>query len=331
MAIVKQEDIAIRAGVSRATVSVVLGGRADVVGIKKSKREHVLKVAREMGYCCNQSAKQLTTGKSNVICFYSRDFKNEYTSSIIAGMLREAENKDFFIKNVGTKSVNEFVRYAVVNRIAGIIIRNTSAMPKKIILEAQANNIPIAYIGEADEKVRCTCVNQDDAQGAYLAVKHLYESGHRKIALLVKSKRRTSHIEGFQKAIEHFKLSEASIIKDAFSINKEALIQAVSEKRFTSFICWSDHDALRLMKILYSKGYKIPEDFSIIGCGDMAFCELLFPALTSVHHYYEEIGKVAICELFKKINDGQYTEIKNIKIPVKLIKRESVKAIVNAE
>jgi LacI family transcriptional regulator len=86
---------------------------------------------------------------------------------------------------------------------------------------------------------------------------------------------------------------------------------------------FSDDIALYVMDVLKDAGYRIPEDISIIGCGNMHVSEQTVPPLTTIDQHTYEMGTLSVQMLLKFIDKGNTTELEKNVIEPKLIIRES--------
>ena len=94
----------------------------------------------------------------------------------------------------------------------------------------------------------------------------------------------------------------------------------------TAFFADNDIIALSAMRALKEKGYRIPEDISIIGIDDMPMCELMDPPLTTMHVPKHQMGVQAVKRLLEKINSNS-REILTIEIRTSLVERQSIRTV----
>ena len=130
---------------------------------------------------------------------------------------------------------------------------------------------------------------------------------------------------GITSALEDYKLS----VRDEFFIYEESFEEKITEvikikDAPTAIICQWDYTAIKLIKFLYEKGIRVPEDISVIGSGNTEISSLFIPALTTLELNIDYACEVAVDLLLKRISkpDKPY---ENITINSILVERDSIK------
>ncbi len=210
-------------------------------------------------------------------------------------------------------------------------------MPELLDAVAQLG-CPAVIVNGMDKQMRIASVSPDYYSGGWLATRHLIEAGHREIVHVTHPHRISlqQRLAGFRDALE-----ESGITFDPAShvidINSKQLLSTEAQqvmKRYladgkpacTAFFCASDMIALGVSQALTAAGYKVPQDFSIVGFDDLAVCTLSTPALTSLAVSRDQLGRIAINILQEQLgNAGQ--PIRRISTGVRLVKRDSVQRV----
>ena len=120
------KDVAREAGVSISTVSAVLGGRAEKLGIKEETRKKVQETAEKLGYRRNEAARSMVTGNTRIICMLVQTLGPEYYSLCVEGALEEANEAEMFLKVAVWKDADKFsgiLRRMMEFKPLGIICR----------------------------------------------------------------------------------------------------------------------------------------------------------------------------------------------------------------
>ena len=183
---VKIKDIAERCGLSVASVSKALHGKTD---INPKTVEYVKKVAKEMGYIPNSSARMLKTNHSYIIGLLFIDSTNsglthEYFSIILSNIRDECKKHGYditFISNQLGKNECSYYEHAKYRNCDGVIIACADFKDPRVIeiVESEIPTITIDYDFNDHSSV-----NSDNIQGMKDIIKYLYEMGHRNIAFI---------------------------------------------------------------------------------------------------------------------------------------------------
>lgn len=180
------------------------------------------------------------------------------------------------------------------------------------------------------------CVSIDNEGGVYSAINYLVEMGHRRIGILHSSAYINNfHIrkKAFYFAMNDFGLSVrdedvfllSSDIEGAYR-DMQKNLETVSSLP-TALFADNDLIALGAIRALKDKGYRIPEDVSIIGFDDTPFCEMSSPTLTTICVDKQGMGALAVKQVISNIKKGTIKSITKTQVATKLIIRNSVASI----
>jgi DNA-binding LacI/PurR family transcriptional regulator len=332
-------DIARQAGVSKTAVSFAFNmpGR-----LSKETTEHILEVARQMGYTPNPIARSLNTRRTNAIgLIVPQDIpdvmQNPFFAELMRGVgevCREAGLSLMLIPPMRGSLVD--ATYAAL--VDGCIV--TGMDPDDPVVKALVQRrIPFVMI-DTDAPESIASVNIDDADGARLALGHLLDRGHRSIALLsfesnsgsISEYRGTlrRRFDGFGQALVAHGLGLTSpgisVLETACSVDggRLALDQLLLiSPRPTAVVALSDAIAWGVMAAAAEHGLRVPEDLAVVGFDDLPASGLVHPPLTSVRQPAVAKGRRA-AELFVELVrcDGN-CQPKHEVLPVELIVRAS--------
>ena len=336
------KDIAREAGVSRPTVSLVLNGKSDKgnVRISEETKKRVLEAAEKLGYCRNEIARSMITGKSGFIGFMSNDIHIEYIAKNLSGVTGECQKHGYFVKIFPTHTrENDFeqcLKSMIGQRPAGIICRSPDAGQQKMLRRECAKfNIPVALTGSIHRGDWGIRVLTDDAAGAGKAAEHLLANGRRNLLCICGLKGQRFSDErcgGFTDRAEKTvgKIKKIKVQPDDGNfekLEKELMSIFQSAKYPDGIFCVTDEMAMITLRAASRAGLKVPEDISVIGFADMRLAAFANPPLTTVAEPFEEIGTIAARELLKEINAASVKSFKSpkiIELNVKMKIRESV-------
>jgi len=336
------KDIADKAGVSPTTVSNVLHGRTEKVS--KDTLEYVQKIIEESNYVSNMGARLIANYGSRIIgvimMYGSRNEKNAlqdpFFSEIVGALEREIRNSQYYMMLYTSASVEESLKLALAWNIEGLIVLGAQADDCRRLKENIS--IPIVFIDcyfNNDQHVYAN-VGLCDEEGAYKITNYLIDNGHKKIAFLCDSQFPVGvsffRKEGCQRALRERGIECSD--KDLIYISHiaEERYQLLDQfyqsriKEYTALFFSSDFYAVDGVHFLHDKGMKVPEDISIVGFDDNIYASQCRPQITTVHQDTSQKAVYAI-DLLQKLIQGKEVEEYDIKLPIRIVIRDSVKKI----
>ncbi len=326
------QDIANVAGVSKATVSMVLNKKDD--NISQGTRERILAIADELKYIPNSIARSLSTNKSGTIGIMLPDITNPFFSQIARAVEDTASKYDYNVifcnmDNDMDKEV-KYTKLLVSKLVDGVIFVTGGRSPESVnILEG--NHIPFVFV---DRNVQgfehysgVYCLNK---KGSYEGVNYLYKKGKRKIAFVTGDKALSIsklRLEGFvEGAMELGIYREDWVFYSDFTIEggrqvTEKVIKACDG--IDTIFYSNDLMAIGGMKTLMAASIRIPEDIGVMGYDDIAISGMMNPALTTIHQPIYDMGKQS-CRLLIKHIKGQLKKQKIIRYAPEILERQSI-------
>lgn len=297
------KTVAEKAGVSIAAVSKALNGGLD---ISEATRARILAICEELGYTRNQVARSLVTRTSSSIGLLIPDISTPIYPEIFKGLDAEAKKRGLRLflcdTNRNTSIEEDYIRIMLEQRVQGIIVAPVSNDVRHIhrVLKGQ---IPIIFIGGKVNDEMDNYVATDNVLGSRLAVSHLADLGHRRIAMICDNygtKTKQDRIAGFQSEMRQRGL-EPWIVQGG-SDHPEGMeygyrmLHALAERGDMPSALYTSSDmvALGVMKAAAERGLHIPEDFSLVGYDDIMFASLPMVMLTTIAQPRFEIGKLAV-------------------------------------
>ena len=343
-------DVAKHAGVSRCTVTNVIHNKPEVTSQTK---ERVLRSIQELGFTPNEAAQNLRsrkrtlTGKQltgNIGCIIYDTF-NKYKDSVYAdimiGIDQELINKNyhlFFYHKLGQFVHDPLLlnKLIDVNKIDGLITLATQLEGIYDRVHERIKNV--ISIGESLGNYDCISPNLFKA--GYDAVKYLAEFGHKRIAFIgdkMWDEGLSDKFSGYGKAIKDYNLEyDETLIEKIYPSGENdetsgyILMKKILEKTThmpTAVFSTSDYASPGVLRAIKEKGLNVPEDISIVGCGDdFGGLGIMDPPITTFMVKKIEIGELAVRKLIERINNPYTTVTKTI-VPLDLIERKSVKKL----
>lgn len=295
---VNMQSIAAELGISRTTVSFILNGRHKEMKISEELAHQVLDTAYNMGYVHNKLAKAVVTGKNNVIAIIAH--LSDYFMRTMQGCIDEAAKHDCLIKLIPFEyDINKALRQAVEYRVAGIFISSlTESEALQIDRKLLSYKIPV--IGLTQESGR---MSFNQKASAMQGTEFLISEGYRKIffccTLSHLSRERS---EGYISVMRKYGFDpHIEIYDDLYELHYEKWLAAKPD----AFQFASDTPALLFMQYCYRKKIRIPDEFGILGFGNLTAGAYTSPALSSVDEPYYETGQIMFQRIYHLIQTGK--------------------------
>lgn len=327
-------DIALKLNISISTVSRALRGMVDV---SPETKERVIEMAQQLNYEPNLVAQSLRRNKTTTLGIIVPDVEVHFFSAIVSG-IQEVASQDhynvlFCQSNESYETELSNLRTLLASRVDGLLIslsRETTQIEH--LLKVQQKKTPLVLFDRVSDEIETSKVVVNDKEGAYKAVKHLIDTGCKRIAYLGGSKGlniSNKRMEGYKAALREANLPiDEALIKhcdnlkeDAPKFTKELLdLDAPPDALF----CINDPVALKAMKVIKQSGLKIPEDISIIGFTDDPISALIDPSLTTVSQPSHQMGMLAAQLCLDQIKQEDFS-FKTITLDTQLILRNTTR------
>ena len=321
---VTSSDVAKTAGVSQATVSMVLNRKYNV-SFSKETIQKVEQAAEEMGYEIPKRKKRKESRKEKLIVVFCPNLTNPYYVMLLQGIETRAKEQGFglFICNTQRelKMEERYLKMMWELKPLGIIYTCNPSRCFMELVEELAEHIPIVVVNNQNERLNVDAVELDNSKLGRLMARHLLELGHRKVAyiappLTTRQKQRSKRVEGFLKEFESRGLKQNVIIKAAdekidmsvpnidseykigYDLTKELLRE---QNDVTAIVGLNDMIAFGILDALQSEKYKVPGDISVMGCDNTLFARMHKVSLTTIEHFVVFKGRDACDIIMKKI------------------------------
>lgn len=320
MAGITAKELAKKLNISPSAVSLALNGKP---GVSDKTRNLVLETAMQMGYTKAAPTGSFHTGKTICYIRYGGTVINaaehtSFSSFVLRGVEARATelgyNTQVRYLNAGdiyNRQSLEFIRQA-----AGVVFLGTdltrNQMPEMEFFFSQLDNCPVVIVDNFLLCDRVDCIGNDSLGGARSAGEYLIQQGHRRIGY-VKGKQRILNFHDREQGIR-WALKEAGL-----ELAATVEVDVSSEGAFRDFDKWlgeakelpqglyveNDIIAASVIQALKYRGYRVPEDISVIGFDDIPMSEMLDPPLTTVRLAKAELGTIAMDHLHHRIVNEQ--------------------------
>ena len=291
------------------------------------------KVIAEVGYVPNQSARSLSSGRSQLFGVIISDITNPFFPDLVSSFERLCmeHNYDTILANTNydLKRLHQYLCRMIERRVDGIAIF-TSEMDDQSAAMLLRHKIPVTTLAQGPRSNSFHTVFVDHRPGIIKAVQHLAQLGHREIAFIAGPQDLWSaqrRVEFFCEAMNQSGLSlppeHIAAGNNRFEGGTMALKHLLKLKqRPTAVICSNDLMALGVLKGINEVSLRVPDDISLIGLDDLQMVSLASPPLTSIQIPRTEIANQAFQTLWTAISDPQM-ERRECVLKTKLIVRQS--------
>jgi DNA-binding LacI/PurR family transcriptional regulator len=295
-------DVAVRAGVSRALVSIVM---RDAPGASDATRLRVRQAADEMGYRPDQRARMLRSQRANLLGVVFTAGQ-EFHAGLIDGVYRAAESHGYdVLLSCVTPHHDELraVRTLLDDRCEALVLIG-SELPARTLTDLDAG-LPVVVVAR---KVRgVDAVRSDDVFAAELAVAHLAELGHQAITYLDggRAAGAAERRKGFRKAAAAHGITahdQQGGLTEREGATAAAALLAEPTALPTAVIAFNDRCALGFVDVVIRSGRRVPQDISVVGFDDSPLAGLAHVDLTTVGQDSARLAELAVARAVERID-----------------------------
>lgn len=340
------KEVARRAEVSVGTVSRVFNNHSNV---SEELRQHVLKVAADLGYTRPGSLAGWTPGQViKEICFLQYQKKEAVSSppldsawvSIFSGVEREARRATikltYRVLLEEEASSQQLLPFLAEARPGGLLL--VGPAPRETVRMLQSTGLPMILVNQSfpDFSPSIDAILGDNLQGTRLAMEHLLEMGHRRIAFIGGEGPTQSHKSY---AIQQRWSSYCMTLLDYGLSIDPALVEASDQSiesgyvacqhllarqaNFSAIFCTEEALALGALQALREAGRAVPSDVSLISFGASELTRHITPALTSVSVNTDQLGAIAVRALLTRAANPEAPPVTHL-LGATLLKQASV-------
>ncbi len=332
------KEVALKAGVSIATVSRVINDKGPVA---EETRRRILATIDQLRYVPHGAARSLITNQTDTIGVLLPDLYGEFFSEVIRGIDLAARRSGFHVLISGFHSDRaeiEAVLRALRGRVDGLIVlspdvdaqglrRNLPETLPVVLLNTRINGRINGRAGGGE----LDAINVDNHGGAFAMVRHLAGLGHRRIALIcgpAENADARERLRGYRDALraEGIELSAALEMPGDFSEDsgyRAGQRLLTLEPRPEAVFAANDSMAIGCLFALREAGVRVPEDVALAGFDDIPIARYVTPPLSSVHVPIAELGERAMERLLHAVERKNAHERRQETVPTTLVVRGS--------
>jgi LacI family transcriptional regulator len=295
-------DIARQTGVSVNTVSRALTGKYDISAKTKAR---VLAAAKRLGYTPNLMARSLVQGRTRTLGLLVTDCTHPFYATLIREVEKVAAGSGYALllatSNEDVVKEAAGIRLLTERRVDGLLLSPVSVEAPHIRRGLSRARLPSVLLARRPTAYKGAFVGTDNVEAAKLAVRHLIELGHRRIAHVTRSDPVASaveRLEGYRQEIERAGFGyEAPLVLEAPQTvegGRTAAGQILQQAPApTAVFAYSDLQAIGILLGLREAGVNVPKDMSVIGFDDIEFARYMTPPLTTVAQSVDQIGRIS--------------------------------------
>lgn len=338
------KEIAEKLGISPSAVSLALNGKP---GVGAATRERIIAEAIRMGYSVKEKSISLPNIRYVIFIDEGSAVKeSSFYSIVLQGVETRAKDLGYnvFISYFYADGDWDAQATAIASNVSGMIVLGTEINERHIHrimgLGITGRTMPVVVVDYSTHLADIDCVVADNRDGAYQAVSYLLSEGHRDVGYL----RARNRVYSFQRREvglmqarqEHGLGKDSPLCCVEVGISSEQAFHDMSQwlsrgqKLPSAFFADNDVIAAACIRALKVKGYRVPEDVSVVGFDDSPISRMVDPPLTTVHTPKELMGQLAMDFLHRRIQDAACNlnrigeDVLHTTISTRLIKRESV-------
>ena len=332
---IRLQDIAEMAGVSRTTVSNVINGNTKRVSQKTIDK--ITTILKEQNYVPHMGSVMLSGHGSRIIgvvlgfsyAHGMQSLQDPFVGELIGTIQMETEENGYYVMLIGGESIQNVVDIASKWNVEGLLILGYNEEQYRR-LSRRLNKKMILIDAYPEGAYTFQNVGIDDYSGGYQIGEYLYSCGYKKALFVAETERDSDYYRwmGFKQAME----------KSGGFCSRSRYIIIPSEKRLRlrkyrellprfleakALAFSSDYNAMEAINFFFDEGIMVPDQISVTGYDDSVYASMVRPKLTTVHQDVPQKAHVALKRLLKLIQGETLDEL-NIKNPVYLVKRDSV-------
>ncbi|MCL6598030.1 MAG: LacI family transcriptional regulator [Alicyclobacillus macrosporangiidus] len=336
-------DVAKHAGVSPATVSRVLN-RPELVD--QATREKVRRAMDDLDFQPSAAARGLSVRRTDTIGLIVPGITNLFFNELYAGIEQAASRHGrkvlmFNTENSAHRVLDAF-SFMRQHEVDGILY-TSETLDENADPLLQRIGIPVVLaLTESLARTPLSAYKVDERRAVFDAVAYLVTRGHRRIGFLggqmphdITGQQR---YEGFLQAVRHFGLESGEAYvefgdyrMDSGYTAMQRLLERQSELRLTAIAAASDEMALGAIRCLNDRGFRVPDDMSVMGFDNLQIASMLTPRLTTVAQPFREIGARAVERLVELTENPNLSSAEHgvHYLPHHIVERESVRPILD--
>ncbi len=313
------KDLSHLSGFSVSTVSKALGNSAEISEETKIK---IRKLSKEYRYIPNASARNLKTKATKTIGVILPNILSSFFSKVLSGLEHEVARRGYIlnvcISNESIIKERQSIGFLRAGDVDGLII----SLSKETQLTGNIEHLksiiddglPVVMFDRISTEILCDKVVINDSEASYECTEFLLHRGCRNfvfVSPICKTNVGLARAKGYRDAILNFKdhkVTSTFFDFDNYGVFKARFNEFLSKNKIDAVVAADELSAVTAQNMILNKGFKIPQDISVIGFTNGILSENSNPPLTSVNQNESKIGKTAASILINRLEkkDGPF-------------------------
>jgi LacI family transcriptional regulator len=314
-------DVARACHLSVSTVSIVLSEAPLSRHVAETTRERIRAMASRLGYHPDVHARSLRRRRTQTIGVLAYDMSDPFCIPVVRGIEETLQAAQYFSLQVNAQTqrmlFDRYLRMLLERRAEGVIVIASWVFEEtNLLADIEKNNVPIVIVGRDLTARRITSVLVDNHAGGALAMRHLVDLGHRRIAVIRgpdemfdseprwQGIRDEAHAAGLQ--LDNrlvFQLPNQVDPRSGFEGGLHFAQQMLASGRtFTGVLAFDDLTALGVVRGLSEAGLHVPADCSVLGFDDILPAAVATPGITTIRQPLHEMGLLAAQRLLEAVD-----------------------------
>jgi DNA-binding LacI/PurR family transcriptional regulator len=335
---VSLKQLAAHLNLSTTTLSLVLNDAPSAVSIPKETKDRILSAAREMNYRPNYLARSLRVQRTRTFGVIVPELSDGYSAMVLNGVESVLATQGYFYMTASHLHREEMLvklpKMLIERQVEGLI-----AVDTPIRFEP---NLPTVNVSGHDDIDGVTNVILNHQHAAELGIGHLYNLGHRRIAV-IKGQEFSSD------TVIRWETIRDAAVKRKIPIDEKLTVQLqgdspspevgysatkmllASGEKFTALFAFNDVSAIGAIRALEEMGLRVPTDVSVLGFDDIYAAAFYNPALTTIKQPLFEMGSLAARTLLDRLASGNSGSVpQTLSVEPTLIARQSTARVTEA-
>lgn len=325
------KEVALRAGVSPATASRVAGNYGYV---SKNSRKRVQAAIQELGYQPNSVARSMVTKSTHTLGLVVTDITNPFFAHLMRSVEDVAWEAGYtlFLANTDENPQREeaVIRTALERQVDGLILVPSSSRSTPYLENIIQRGTPLVLLDRSVEGLAADAVMVDNAFGAYQAVMHLIQLGHRRIGMIIDNLDISTNAErlaGYRRALQEANIPIDEQLIQSCQFTEQSAFNLTLDmfnrsQRPTALFAANNFMTLGVLHAAQQAQLSIPEDIALVGFDDIEWTAYSPLQITAVAQPVHEMGSVAAKRLILHLQ-GDETPPMEIRLKTRFIIRKS--------
>jgi DNA-binding LacI/PurR family transcriptional regulator len=332
---ITSRDVARHAGVSQATVSIVLNGTSTPIRVSSATRTRELAVADSLGYVPNHAAQSLRRQRTRSITFINPSPDNPYFAEVAAAAQATAEKAGYSISIAAIptrEAAVQILAHLNAGTSDGVIVASRDPRVLAELAPAIRRGLAVVALQYDGEDPNVSVIRTDREAGGYMATRHLLELGHRHIVHVsdaaAYARRPYERTAGYRRAMAEagLEVPHEWIVSGVNTVaGGDASVRALLDRpgeRPSAIFAFNDLTAIGALHALRTSGLRVPEDVAVVGFDGIGLGAFTTPELTTIEQPRAEVGRRAVDGVLAALDEHSSGPIQQT-LPVRLVVRES--------